>query len=155
MDRDIAHLTPDLRRLCSAHLAACDSVGLDVFVTFTLRTEDEQAALYAQGREDLPRVNALRDEAGMPPITAWENQRPVTGTLKSKHFPGPDGLSRAYDLAIRDKDGVFWDSKKDSNADGCPDYLEVARLGQLLGLECGAFWTQRDLAHYQLDPVLP
>lgn len=150
-DRDLNHLTPALRILCNSHLAACDAAGLDVFVTFTRRTEAEQAALYAQGRETLDRVNALRDLAGLPAISSAENAHEVTWTHASKHLPGPDGLARAYDVAIRDKDGRFWDTKRDRNDNGCPDFLEIARIGKTLGLECGMFWAQPDPAHYQLD----
>jgi len=43
-------------------------------VTCTLRTIEEQAALYAQGREDIATVNALKRLAGMPPIEADTNR---------------------------------------------------------------------------------
>lgn len=152
-DRDLNHLTPALHVLCSAHLAACDAAGLDVFVTFTRRTEAEQAALYAQGRDTLDRVNALRDLAGLPAITAAENAHEVTWTHASKHLPGPDGLARAYDVAIRDADGKLWDTKRDRNHNGCPDFLEIARIGKSLGLEAGYFWHHQDAAHFQLDRI--
>lgn len=152
-DRDLSHLTPALHVLCTAHLAACEAAGLDVFVTFTRRTAAEQGALWAQGREPLVRVNTLRELAGMPPITEAENGHCVTWTRNSKHLPGPDGLARAYDIAIRDKSGVFWDCKRDGNHNGHPDYKEAAEIGRSLGLECGYFWTRQDAAHYQLDPI--
>ncbi len=150
-DRDLSHLTPALYALCVKHLAACHAEGLDVFVTFTRRTLAEQRALYAQGRECLAQVNALRAQAGLPLITAAENVHVVTWTLKSKHLPGPDGLARAYDIAIRDADGRFWDTKLDRDHDRCPDFLEVAKIGKALGLECGYFWKHPDPAHFQLD----
>ena len=152
-DRDLNHRTPALHVLCNAHLAACEAEGLDVFVTFTRRTTEEQAALWAQGRDTLDRVNALRSLVGMPPITAAENANCVTWTKNSKHLPGSDGLARAYDIAIRDVDGKLWDTKRDRNHDGCPDFLEAANIGKALGLECGYFWPQQDAAHYQLDPI--
>lgn len=152
-DRDITHLTPDLRALCITHVVACTAAGLDVFVCFTRRSRAEQDALYAQGREDLGKVNCLRDVAEMRPITEAENAYRVTWTLNSKHLAGPDGLARAYDIAIRDASGVFWDAKRDGNQDGTPDYLQAANIGRSLGLECGFFWGHPDAGHYQLDRI--
>ena len=43
-------------------------------VACTLRTMEEQAALYAQGREDIAAVNALRRLAGMPPVGVEANR---------------------------------------------------------------------------------
>lgn len=152
-DRDLSHLTPALAELCQKHLDACKAAGLDVFVTFTRRTLEEQMALFAQGRHELDLVNEFRKTAGMLPITAAENAHCVTWTMSSKHLPGPDGLARAYDVAIRDGAGVEWNAKADGNHNGYPDYLEVANLGKALGLECGYFWHQQDAAHFQIDPI--
>lgn len=153
MSRRIDDLIPSLRLLCRAHLAACAEAGLSVLVTYTLRTLAEQEALYAQGRQSCLRVNALRTAAGLPPITEAQNRRPVTWTMSSKHLPGPDGLSRAYDIAIRDGSGVTWDLKADGNQNQHPDYQEAAEIGRKLGLECGYYWRQPDPCHYQMDLV--
>lgn len=48
--RDPKDLHPYVQTLCKRFLAACKSQGLDVIVTSTLRDEDCQNALYAQGR---------------------------------------------------------------------------------------------------------
>ena len=153
MSRSLNDLTPDLRVLCQKHLDAMDAIGIKAIVTFTLRTGAEQAALYAQGRQPLDVVNALRAEAGMPPIADAANHAAVTWTMASKHLPGPDGLARAYDIAVKDSHGVTWDAKADGNQDGHPDYEQAAQLGRDLGLEAGYFWRQPDAAHFQLDPV--
>jgi len=43
-------------------------------LTCTLCTMEEQTALYAQRREDIATVNALKRLAGMPPIEADTNR---------------------------------------------------------------------------------
>jgi len=43
-------------------------------LTCRVRTIEEQAAFYAQGREDIAAVNALRRLAGMPPVGAEANR---------------------------------------------------------------------------------
>lgn len=48
--RSLDDLRPELRPQVDAFLAACEAAGVDVLVTCTLRSDEEQAALYAQGR---------------------------------------------------------------------------------------------------------
>lgn len=48
--RDIALLREDVRVNCEAFLALCRQEGLNVLVTQTVRDDEYQAALYAQGR---------------------------------------------------------------------------------------------------------
>ncbi len=146
--RDVNALTPTLRTLCQEHMEACRRDGFDVFVTWTLRTPTEQAALYAQGRRPLSEVNRLRADAGLPPVTQRQNSFPVTWSQRSRHFPGPDGLGRAYDLALRNKEGLVWDPKADSDEDQIPDWEEIARLAEALGLAAGKRFG--DPAHFQM-----
>ena len=48
--RDLADLHPALRPKAERFLARCKERGLDLLVTDTYRSNDEQAALYARGR---------------------------------------------------------------------------------------------------------
>lgn len=50
MSRNLDDLRPEVRPMVDTFLAGCAVAGLDILVTCTLRTEAEQAALYAQGR---------------------------------------------------------------------------------------------------------
>lgn len=52
--RKLDDLRPEIRPQVDAFLAACEAAGLDVLVTCTLRSNDEQAALYAKGRTVAP-----------------------------------------------------------------------------------------------------
>ena len=84
--RKIEDLTPELQKKFHAFSAAMAAAGLPFIVTSTARTVREQIALYAQGREKLDHVNALRKLALLAPITYGENCRKVTWTLQSKHL---------------------------------------------------------------------
>lgn len=48
--RSLDDLRSDVRPLVDTFLASCEAAGVDVLVTCTLRSNDEQAKLYAQGR---------------------------------------------------------------------------------------------------------
>lgn len=48
--RSLDDLRPEVRPRVDDFLAACKTAGIDILVTCTLRTMEEQAALYAQGR---------------------------------------------------------------------------------------------------------
>jgi peptidoglycan LD-endopeptidase CwlK len=50
MSRNLDDLRPEVRLLVDAFLASCTAAGIDLIVTCTSRTNEEQAALYAQGR---------------------------------------------------------------------------------------------------------
>lgn len=89
----------------------------DFGITCGVRTKQEQAALYAQGRT----------KPG--PIVTW--------TLNSRHLPGPDSLGRAVDVAPAPVD---WNtpSKFDAIADA------ILTAAKELGIEVrwGADWDQ-------------
>jgi hypothetical protein len=65
--RKIEDLHPSIQDMARGFLSQCSERGMHVIVTCTLRTMEEQAALYAQGREAIAAVNTLRAIAGMPP----------------------------------------------------------------------------------------
>jgi peptidoglycan LD-endopeptidase CwlK len=48
--RSLDDLRAEVRPQVDAFLAACSAAGVDVLVTCTLRSSEEQAQLYAQGR---------------------------------------------------------------------------------------------------------
>jgi peptidoglycan L-alanyl-D-glutamate endopeptidase CwlK len=52
--RNLDDLRPEIRPQVDAFLAACAAAGVDVLVTCTLRSNEEQAALYAKGRTTAP-----------------------------------------------------------------------------------------------------
>lgn len=96
---------------------AIELTAQDFSVICGVRTAEEQAALYAQGRTKPGKV--------------------VTWTLRSRHLPGPDGMGRAVDLAPFPLD---WNtpSKFDAIA------TAMIQAGEELGvpIRWGADWDQ-------------
>ena len=74
--REISELREGARTACKVFLAACESQGLDVFVTETYRSQARQDELYAQGRTKPGQI--------------------VTWTLKSNHSG-----RHAWDISFR------------------------------------------------------
>lgn len=87
-------------------------------ITCTLRTLEEQNALYAQGRLPLAEINKLRKKAGMGAIKDAEGKKKITNAKpgQSKHNPDSTGLSRAFDIAFVNlssgkNTSLNWDTK--------------------------------------------
>ena len=152
--RLVSECTPALQKKIKAFTIAMFSKGLPFVITCTSRTVKEQVALYAQGREDLFTVNALRYIAGLPPITETQNIK-VTWTLKSKHLidldddnPAND-KSRAFDIAITCNGRPTWDIKVDANRDSIPDYVQAGEIGESVGLRWGGRFKNPDRPHFE------
>lgn len=152
MSKSLDLLHPEVKKAALTLIDLASKKGLRLIVTQTLRTAEEQAALYAQGREPLEWVNNKRALAGLPPITQLENKGRVTKARTSADSFHGYGL--AFDIAITDKSGrkIIWDSSSDWNADGIDDWAQVGRLAeQIPGLEWGGNFTSIvDMPHYQM-----
>lgn len=116
-----------------------------------------QDALYAQGREHLPDVNALRARCGMSPLTLQENLKAVTWTRHSLHIINRDDdrtdndLSEAFDFLLF-KDGKYL---KGETAEEAALYTTAARVVEtsVPGLYSGIHFKHPDLDHIQLRPT--
>ena len=155
--RLLSDLEPEIEGKCRAFLVECQKRGIPAHVTCTARTDREQRALYAQGREPLDGVNALRKACGLWAIKEEENKRPVTWTLESKHIVHFDpvtgemvGRARAFDVAIVKDKQFVWDLKVDCNAEGTPDYEEIGLIGEALGLKWGGRFKTKDRPHFEI-----
>lgn len=130
---------------------AKEELGLYLIFTQTLRSEEEQVALYAQGRKTLDEVNLLRNEANLSPITKKDNKIVTKAATSKDSF---HGYGLAFDIAITDLSGkkIIWDSSSDWNADGIDDWEQVGNLANSIsGLEWGGNWTSMpDPPHYQM-----
>ncbi len=140
--RKIEDLDPVAQEKCKAFLAACMEKGIDLMVTSTLRTEAEQLAYFAQGRKTLKAVNVFRQQADLPPITMAENKRAITKNLTSIHQFG-----FAWDVAIKKAGLAIWEIKVDLNENDIPDYEEIGKIGESLGLRWGGRW--KDYVHFE------
>jgi peptidoglycan L-alanyl-D-glutamate endopeptidase CwlK len=121
-------LTPILAILCRRHLDALAVAGIRAAVVQGLRTEEQQAALWAQGRA-LPgrRVTNAQHASDTP------------------HGPGKDGKGRAYDIALYDGNDLSWADHM------LPLYDRAGEIGEALGLVWGGrFKSLPDRPHYEL-----
>jgi hypothetical protein len=145
VSRNPAWLAPDVRAAWEAHLSAAAMAGISVATTFTRRTDEEQWALWLQGRRELEEVNDARLAAGLPAISRAENARKVTNcdgkTTRSKH---QDGL--AYDLGIMGAKGSLdWNPPRET-------LVRLGELGESVGLEWGGRWAPLDARGIGWDP---
>ena len=105
---------------------------LPFFLFMGLRTFADQDELYAQGRTALGQI-VTNARGGL----SWHNY----------------GLAADYVLdGMPDKPGNqwSWDTKKDLNANGTNDWLEMGKVATLVGLEWGGNWRRfPDLPHSQ------
>lgn len=126
--RDPRHLHPMLYDKYLAFMQKCDEAGIDVIVTCTYRSPEEQDELYAQGRTK-PGSKVTNAKAG-----------------QSKHnfelHGGP--ASKAFDVAIKANGKITWDTKH-------PHWKEIGVIGQRLGLTWGGAWTKfKDYPHFEI-----
>lgn len=129
-------LEPSTREKVEKMLHFLDSEKISYKVIETLRTEAVQMAYYAQGRQPLYTVNALRKEAGLFVIDEATNKRIITWTLRSKHLEG-----KAIDI-VPVKDGkIPWNILSQEIADL---YIRIGKIGESVGLAWGGRWTPID-----------
>jgi peptidoglycan L-alanyl-D-glutamate endopeptidase CwlK len=159
MSRKLSDLNPIVAEKCRSLIKECNEKGIEILITSTLRTEAEQAALYAQGRKGLNEVNSLRAAAGMPPITGALNK------IKTKNLTSIHQFGCAFDIAItiganprvRPSEGQThrsaptYDITADLNENDIPDYEEIGAIGEALGLRWGGRFSFKDYGHFEFS----
>jgi len=144
MTTSIDDLMPDVRTKAWAFVVALKLKGIPHVVTSTLRTTDEQVALYAQGRQALAEVNTLRARANMHAIGPSENGYTVTNCDGIVHKSNHQG-GRALDIVPMNHMGyAIWPSSTD------PRWLQIATEGEAVGFSWGGRWKAPDLPHYEM-----
>jgi peptidoglycan LD-endopeptidase CwlK len=145
MSTKISDLVPEVSAVAQRCVNALITAGIPHAVTSTLRTVEEQAALYAQGRLPLDRVNDLRKAAGLYAIGAEDNTYTVTNadgvTNKSNHQSG-----RALDVVPLNTQGSpVWPDHSD------PRWKQISDIFKSQGFAWGGDWTSfPDYPHYEM-----
>lgn len=129
-------LHPAIRWRCAQWLRVCrEELNLKCFITWTLRTMQEQDELYALGRTT-PGSIVTHARAGQ----SWHN------------------FALAFDFCLVQPDGkrVTWDVGTDYNADGQVDWQQLGEAGERLGMEWGMRWPKgkTDGDHFEYHPGL-
>jgi peptidoglycan L-alanyl-D-glutamate endopeptidase CwlK len=123
--RLIQDLCPALQPLAREFMILCASENIPTVITCTLRSNEEQDALYAQGRTTPGRIitNAMAGQ--------------------SKHNTG-----EAFDVGLKNPDGSMnWD-------DTDPHWQRMGQIGEELGLTWGGRWKHPDKPHFQLKETI-
>ena len=124
--RSLDDLAAPVRSAALAMLARCRAAGLEVLIYCTLRSNDEQAALYAQGRTK--------------PGPVLTN----AGPGRSMHNPDASGRAWAFDAVPLVNGKAAWD-----------DAAMVTKMGEI-GEACGLEWAGRwrgplrERVHFQM-----
>jgi peptidoglycan L-alanyl-D-glutamate endopeptidase CwlK len=122
--RKLEDLHPRVAAMARAHIAACAAEGIRIIVTFTFRSNETQAALYAQGRTKPGKV--------------------VTNAKAGSSF---HNYGLAYDVVPLDAA-----SKADWATSGAAAkrWARIGALGKSLGLRWGGdFKSIKDLPHFE------
>jgi len=116
-------------------------LGQPLGVTQGLRTGEEQAALYAQGRLSLSVVNAMRAKLNWAPLTAEANLDPVTDAKQGQSY-------HEYGLAVDVVPEALDTGAPDWNVTH-PVWQELVEKGEALGMTSGISW--HDEPHFQMQ----
>jgi peptidoglycan L-alanyl-D-glutamate endopeptidase CwlK len=143
--RTLNSLDPAFQPQAAVFIDRLKAAALSYTVIETLRTLAVQTAYYAQGREPLDAVNKKRTLAGLCLITAEENRRAITQTMKSVHLDG-----KAIDVVPLTIDGkIPWVINTQEIADL---YKKFGEIGRSVGLEWGGDWKPLDRWGIGWDP---
>jgi len=141
LKKDLESLTETTRAKAIKALELCKSANIPVAVTSTRRTDDEQIALYAQGRLGLLAVNTLRRKAGLYQLAESENTYTVTNCdgvkSKSKHQAG-----LALDVVPTKNGAPIWPDITDIR------WKQISDIFIGVGFTWGGTWG--DAPHYEL-----
>jgi peptidoglycan L-alanyl-D-glutamate endopeptidase CwlK len=133
MSRRIEDLHPVIQnKAIEVKRRAKEELDIDINIYFTNRTVEEQDGIYAQGRtKPGPKVT------NAPGGYSFHNS----------------GLAFDFGIIKEGTTQIDWDIKCDVDHDDIPDYVEVGKLGEWLGLQWGGRFTslKGDLGHLQLD----
>lgn len=126
--RNLDDLNQYVRDAAVKHKALCHERGVDLLIYCTLRSNDEQNSLYAQGRSEGGKIKT-NARAG-----------------ESAHNPDKNGKAAAYDCCPMVHGKPIWDSKD-------PAWMIVGKAGEEAGLLWSGRWTGKlkETAHFQ-DP---
>lgn len=123
--RSLDDLTPATAACARLMLARATAAGVDLLVTCTYRTEEEQAELYAKGRT-------------------------TPGPIVTYAKPGESEHQKrtAIDVVPLVNGKPVWSNE----GKGLVLWMQVGMIGKLAGLEWSGKWPKsvRELAHFQL-----
>lgn len=141
--RSLSDLHPELVRTARRFLDECKAAGIDILVTCTYRSNEEQAELYAQGR-----TKPGRKVTNAKPGQSRHNFT-IDGTPASKAF---DVVPLRQGKPVWGTSGNGIDSDPtDDDKDDLELWQRVGAIGEALGLDWAGNWkTFREFPHFQM-----
>ena len=147
--RKLSDLVGTMEARAEALVAKCDMAGIDLLIYCTLRSLEEQARLYRQPKS-ADQIHAMADKLRnvyMRPDLGeiLLSVGPQSGPKVTNAAPGMSAhnYGLAFDCVPLVNGKAQWSSK-------APEWQEVGRLGQSLGLEWAGSWTSfREYPHFQ------
>lgn len=129
MSRKLEDLRSDVHEKAEKFLAAAKNLGIDVLVTCTYRSNEEQKQLYAQGRTAPGKIvtNALPGES------------------KHNNMEGGDPASLAFDVVPLINGKPVWDASN-------PVWKILGGIGKSVGLNWAGDWKRfREYPHFEVS----
>lgn len=143
--RNIELLTPETQKALKSLKSRASKKGIKFVVTSTVRTDEEQVALWSMGRHPLNVVNRLRADALMLGIDEQRNVV-VTWDNENSHSDGT-----CFDVFIINPYTMDWDEKCDPAMLQSKEYEQLAAIAKDLGLVWGAVENKLNRGHFKYD----
>jgi peptidoglycan L-alanyl-D-glutamate endopeptidase CwlK len=130
--------------------------GWDPVIGSGMRTRQQQDALYAQGRKNLGEVNALRKQAGLPPISLQANTATVTDARGGESNHNLTQKLLQHDRSVHVIHGFAVDIVDRRFGWEVPDkkfWKDLGALAKVSGCLWGGDWAKPDPAHVEMKIV--
>lgn len=147
MPKSLEGLHPYVKKQAEALLerANCRLKHHKMIITQALRTNEEQATIYGQGRKSFIYKGK---EYGNPNKPVVSNAKPGSSTHNY-------GLAIDFALVIPDGKRAVWDINTDFDKDGRADWMEVVEEAKNLGFTWGGDWESfKDFPHLEMTAGL-
>ena len=122
-------LDPRMQTACQEHMRVCKENGIELLITCTYRSGEEQDALYAQGRT-APGKIITNAKAGQSAHNVMNDGKPS---------------AKAYDCVPLLNGKPVWGTSGDDLA----LWRKVGQIGKALGLEWAGDWKWSEFPHFQ------
>lgn len=125
----IETLHPAIREKAKAFYQTCEFAKKPILIYCGMRTPNEQAVLYAQGRTTEGKIVTYAK-----PYQSWHN------------------FALAFDFCLLDKTGTksIWNTSVDLDNNKISDWMEVIKIAKELGFESGIDFKNQDAPHLQM-----
>jgi len=150
LNRSLMGLRLPFKHRVEVWMSLCAQNGYDVLVYCTLRTFQEQEALYAQGRETLERVNLLRGGAKLAPLNSESRNTRVTNAKPGKSWHNY-GLALDF-VPVQDGGSLDWTYNPKEAHDFYDEIIQIARGVDRDIISGKSFKTFKDYGHLEYHP---